>query len=197
MNLFTEYVEDLTGTGLALVPILKDAVYTVVLWRGHFPVILRVPRFPPLPADDNVTLWNRFTKSTTIRLPLHSAVAFVGGVLLVENYNLMPSFVLFSIAWLFLAMSDNINRNPSPWRQPRSFAELMGVLIWNSSPVKTIEPNQNKNEIENFLAKEAEVQTKLEQEAKEEMKEEENAEDTAWKCGDNESCGHGNKDTNL
>ena len=75
-------------------------------------------------------------------------------------------------------MSDNINRNHSPRRQPRSFAELMGVLIWNSSPVKTIEPNQNKNEIENFLAKEAEVQTKLEQEAKEEMKEEENAEDT-------------------
>jgi len=177
MDLITECVEELKETLLALVPIMKNAAFTIVFWRGHFPLRLRVFRCPPLPARDDVRFWNRYTKSATILIPLHSAVAYLGGILLVEDYNLFPSFLLFSVAWLFLATSGNVNYNPSPWRHPRSFTEIMGVLISNSSQVQTIEPNQNEDEIQKYLAKEAEAEKKLDEEAKAEIEEEEKEKD--------------------
>lgn len=172
MDLFAEYVEELKGTALALLPIVKDAAYTVVFWRGHHPLRLRVFQCPPLPAGDDISLWNRVTKSITILLPLHSAVAFVAAVLLVEDYNLFPSFLLFAVAWLFLALSGFINENPSPWRQQRSFTELGRTLASNTSTVSTIEPNQNLPEIEKFEAAKAEAEKKLEEEAEKKAKEE-------------------------
>lgn len=178
MNLFAEYVEALKEDGFALLPILKNAAYSIVFWRGHCPLRLRVFRYPPLPAsDESDSLWNRFTKNVTVLLPLNSVVAFIGGILLVENYNLLPSFVLFAIAWLFLATSGNSNHNPSPWRHRRSFPELTGVLVSNKSPVVKIEPNQNEAAIQAFMAEKAEAQQKIKQEAKEELEEEAKAHD--------------------
>lgn len=178
MDLFADYVEQLKGTGLALVPILKDAAYSVVFWRGHYPLRLPVPRFPPLPVTDNASLYSRYTKVITILLPLNSATAFIGGIVLVENYNFLPSFLLFSVAWLFLALSGSISHNPSPWRRQRTFPELMRVLITNSSPVQTIEPNQNIDEIKKYLAKQAASDAKVEEETKIMMEEEEKAQES-------------------
>jgi len=173
IDLFAEYVEDLKGTALALLPIMKNAAYTVIFWRGHHPFGLRVFRCPPLPAGDDVSRWDRFTKSITIMLPLHSVVAFIGGILLVEDYNLFPSFLLFAISWLFLALSGHIADNPDPWKHPRSFTELMSALVANTAPAQTIQPNQNEDEIKKYLAEKAEAERKRNEEAEKKAKEEE------------------------
>lgn len=177
MDLLADYVEELRVTAFSLLPILKNAAFTVVFWRGHYPIGLRVLRCPPLPADDAVSFWNRFTKRTRILLPVHSVVAFIGGILLVEDYNLFPSFLLFGIAWLFLAMSGHIADHPSPWQHPRSFADLASALISNRSSVVTIEPHQNEEEINKYLEEQAEAERKLAEEAEKRVKEEEEARD--------------------
>jgi len=177
MDLLAEYVEELKETGLALVPILKNAAFLVVFWRGHHPLRLRVFRCPPLPASNDISLWNRFTRTTTILLPLHSVVAFVAAVFLVEDYNLFPSFLMFSIAWLFLATSGHVGVHPSPWRHPRSFADLGRALVSNTSRVKTIEPNQNLQELQKYQAEKDEAKKRLNEEAENKAREEEEHED--------------------
>jgi hypothetical protein len=177
MDLLAEYVEELKETGLALVRILKNAAFLVVFWRGHHPLRLRVFRRPPLPASNEISLWNRFTRTTTVLLPLHSVVAFVAAVFLVEDYNLFPSFLLFAIAWLFLAMSGHVRDHPSPWRHPRSFADLGRALVSNTSPVKTIEPNQNLQELQKYQAQKDEAKKRLKEEAEKKAREEEEHKD--------------------
>ena len=191
MDLFADHVEELRGTAFALLPILHEAALTVLLWRGHRPLNLRVFRCPPLPTSEDVSLWSRYTKKFTILLPLHSVVAFVGGVLLVEDYNLFPSFLLFAVAWLFLATSSHIDDNPSPWRHPRSFTELMGVLVANSSPVETIEPNQNEEAIQKYLADKAAAEKKRTEAAEKNAKEEQEEKDAV---GDLEAMEDGEVD---
>lgn len=171
MDLLAEYVEELKVTGLGLLPIVKNAAYTVVLWRGHHPLSLRVFRCPPLPRGDNVSVWNRFTKSITILLPLHSVVAFAGAVLLVEDYNFFPSFLLFSVGWLFLATSGHINDHPSPWHHPRSFPELARAFVSGTSPSLAIEPNENLKAVQDYAAKKAEDEKKIQEEAEKRAKE--------------------------
>ena len=188
MDLLAEYVEELKGTGLGLLPIIKNSAYTVVFWRGHHPLRLRVFRCPPLPASDDISLWDRFTKTTTILLPLHSVVAFIAAVLLVEDYNLFPSFLLFAIAWLFLATSGHISEHPSPWRHPRSFTDLGRALTSNSSPVKTIEPNQNLQEVQKHQAEKEEAEKKLKEELEKKAREEEEHKDAV---GQLEAMGDG------
>lgn len=177
MNLFAEYAEELQSTGLALIPIMKNAAYTVLFWRGHYPLGLRVFRCPPLPAGDDISFWNRYTKSITILLPLHSVVAFVGAALLVEDYNLFPSFLLFAVGWLFLATSGHIRDNPSPWRHTRSFQELISTFVANSSSPLTIEPNQNLEEVQEYVAKKEEAEKRLKEEAEKRAKQEEKSRD--------------------
>jgi hypothetical protein len=52
---------------------------------------------------------------TELNLPIHSFVAFLMGITLVENLNLLPSYLLFSIAWFLMATYEASMKHPSPW----------------------------------------------------------------------------------
>jgi hypothetical protein len=169
-DLLAEYVEELRGYESVL-PILQEAVLTVVFWRGHYPVVIRVPQCPPMPRSDGGRLWDRYTKQITIRLPLHSVTAFVGGVLLADNFNFLPAFILFAVAWILLATSAHVTDNPSPWNNRRSFLEILNVLVTNSSPVETIQPYENKEAIEQFFAEKKEIENKREEARKKKAEE--------------------------
>lgn len=117
---------------------IADALLTVFLWRGHFPVALRLPFT---------------TKSCTFKLPLHSMVSFGWGVILARDFEKIFSFICFLVAWVLLATMEHRNSNPNPWKHTRSYFELLGVLAFNiSNGPRVIEPNENIEEIMEYDA---------------------------------------------
>ena len=178
MSLLTGYAEELQQYQL-LIPGLRDAVYSVVFWRGHFPVHLRVLQCPPLPSGEERRFWDRCTKQTTIYLPLHSMVAFIGGILLAADFSLLPSFILFGFAWFLLSTSGHFSRFPSPWENHhRTFLELCGTMLLARPAVETIEPHQNEEAVTKFHA-EKEEEYKKQKEKLEKKTAEENPQDFA------------------
>jgi hypothetical protein len=127
LNAITHYATELQGYTEILDEIV-DAMMTLFLWRGHYPVSFRLPLCKP---------W-------TVKLPLHSITAFVWGIVLARDFEMIFSFLCFWVAWILLATMGYSQSNPSPWKQPRSYWELLGVLIFNvRRPGELIEPNQN------------------------------------------------------
>lgn len=168
MDTLTSYVEELQGYQ-AILPMFKAAAFTVVLWRGHFPVKLYVPSIPPRhndPDQPSQSFVRRLFKPVTIKLPIHSIVAFLVGVLLAENYNLFPSFLLFAIGWMLLGTQEYVNSHPSPWRKKRNYWEHLMVLLFNRPFTETIDQYEQKDEVEKYIAEEALCEQKREEEAK-------------------------------
>ncbi|CAB9505695.1 expressed unknown protein [Seminavis robusta] len=140
----TSYVEELESyyseENLELVSVI---VLIILLWRGTYKV-------------------NVFGRE--MLLPVNSALLFTWGVLVTQNYNRFPSFVMFSIAWVFLISAALSRRHPSPWHQCESYrdllqgliSELLHVIIGDSSRSvlvrmkETIAANENEEEIQRY-----------------------------------------------
>jgi hypothetical protein len=167
MDTLTSYIEELQEYE-SLQYVVKEAAFTILLWRGHFPVTFWIPAVPWRPADPEhpKRFLRRLVKPVKTKLPLHSVIAFVGGIFLAENYNFFPSFLLFGIAWALIASMEYQLRNPSPWNRKRTFGELWQVLLFNRSFIDTIDPNEQKEEVEKFLADEAALAAERKEEAK-------------------------------
>ena len=116
----------------------------------------------------------RWTRPVTLKLPIHSIVAFVWGVLLTRDFDLIFSFLAFSVGWGLLATMEQAQKHPSPWNQPRSYTELLVALLLNKSYIRPhIGPNQNFDQIqeykktqETFQQAQAEVFQNIEMERK-------------------------------
>ena len=67
---------------------LEDAFVSLILWRGASIIFLPKP-----------SLRTRSIKWVNVNVPLHSLVAFIAVVNLVENPDLLPSFFFASIGW--------------------------------------------------------------------------------------------------
>lgn len=83
-----------------------------------------------------------------------------------EYHNLLPSFILFGISWLLFATSGHLSNDPSPWRNPIPFFQLSKALFFGHLDPVTIEPYQNKDEIEKHEAQKEEFKKQLKKEAK-------------------------------
>lgn len=105
---------------------IKKAAIAIFLWRGHRQVTLGRLRFS---------------------LPLHSAVAFVLAVTVIENFNLIPSYALFCIAWLLIATNEHRQKHPSPWHGSMAFLELWHALLTNKAPPVNIDPQENEGAV--------------------------------------------------
>jgi len=112
-----------------------DAVKIVILWRGHF----------------DVSFWK-----LKLKLPLHSITAFLMGIFLVENYNLIPSCTLFCITWLLFATNEERHRNPSPWMGALTIREMWYAIATGKIWQETIVADENKPLIEKYEATRAE-----------------------------------------
>lgn len=86
------------------------AAVTVFLWRGHV-------SFP----------------GTAIKLPLHSLIAYTLASYLIENWDRLPAFFFFSIAWFLLAANEHRYRHPSPWNRPMSFVGMWQALLFGDT----------------------------------------------------------------
>jgi len=165
MDTLTSFVDELQEYK-AVFPLIRSAVFTVVLWRGHLPVTLYIPSIPPRPAESEQRgLLRHLFKPVTIKLPVHSAIAFFGGILLAEDYSLFPSFLLFGIAWGLLGTMEYQNSHPSPWRKKRTYLEHLQVLLFNRTFTDTIFPDEKKDEVDRFTAEAAEREKERAEEA--------------------------------
>ena len=105
---------------------IKRAALTIMFWRGH----LRIKLY-----------------GTELNLPIHSCVAFVMGVTLIENLNLLPSYLLFSIAWLLTATYEARQTHPSPWAGTLTISDMWSSAIHNKSFPDSISEFENESAV--------------------------------------------------
>jgi hypothetical protein len=104
VHLLRSYVNEMIEMKRFLVYVVWDSVGSLIMWRGQV----------------------EFGK---IHLPLHSLLAFFGGIHLVENLHQLPAFSFFFIAWGMIASCTNRQRHPSPWHRTNSFFYYLMVLL--------------------------------------------------------------------
>mmetsp|Transcript_14204 Transcript_14204/g.34245 ORF Transcript_14204/g.34245 Transcript_14204/m.34245 type:complete len:1271 (+) Transcript_14204:143-3955(+) len=127
LETITTYVNELQSYTDCLDEIV-DAMFTLFLWRGHYPCTMKFP----------------FCKPWTVKLPLHSITAFVWGMILAHDFEKIFSFLCFWVAWVMFATMGYRQSNPSPWKQPRGYWDVLRVFLFNIGPPgESIEPNQN------------------------------------------------------
>ena len=117
---------------------ITDALTVVILWRGHYPMKLRLLLFCGRPI--------------VFQLPLHSIVAFVWATILAYDFEKFFSFFFFFIGWVFLATMEYKRKHPSLWRRPRSYGELLSILLFNDSFIRPrmIDSKENIDEIDKY-----------------------------------------------
>mmetsp|Transcript_11555 Transcript_11555/g.25337 ORF Transcript_11555/g.25337 Transcript_11555/m.25337 type:complete len:715 (+) Transcript_11555:140-2284(+) len=97
---------------------LEDVFISLVLWRGYSIITLPMPSYS-----------TRSIKWIDAGFPLHSLVAFICCVCLVENPDFLPSFFFGCIGWLLLATVERRARNPNPWNRSKSFSHFLSSLV--------------------------------------------------------------------
>jgi hypothetical protein len=107
---------------------ISQAMLTVILWRGHFDIGRR------------------------ILMPIHSMIAFLMGIFVVENFDLIPSFGLFSIAWLLLATNEHRQRTPCPWHATMTFPQMWYALVKDSTTPVAIADHENEAAVRKYEA---------------------------------------------
>lgn len=117
---------------------LEDAFKSLLLWRGKSVLNLPVPSYS-----------TRSIKWIDVDFPLHSFVAFICTISLVENPNLLPSFCFGCIGWLLLATCERRTANPNPWMRSKSFQHYLSALILGKSLMgaESIKAHENVNSI--------------------------------------------------
>jgi hypothetical protein len=145
MSAITAYKSELESY-MDILHYVTESLVTIVLWRGHCDIKLFSFKF---------------------KLPLHSMIAFLMGIFLIDNFNLLPSFWLFSIAWILLAMNEHRQKNPSPWHQTMTYAQMWHAVLANKAPPVEIADHQNEAAIRAHEQKEKERQEQEAAKAKE------------------------------
>jgi hypothetical protein len=94
----------------------------VLLWRGHY----------------EVTILGK-----TMMLPLNSLLAFFWGIVVTNNFNRFPAFLVFSIGWFMLACNEQARQNPNPWLKARRYTPLVKELVFGKASIPdAIAPNE-------------------------------------------------------
>jgi hypothetical protein len=79
-------------------------------------------------------------KSVNVLLPLHSIFVFGFGICVAEDFNLIPSFLYFSMAWLMLAKLGEQRENDNPWHHCRSYTEMWSDFATGNPSPEDIRP---------------------------------------------------------
>jgi hypothetical protein len=111
---------------------IQDALVGLFLWRGTLPVSFYQQEY---------------------RFPIHSCTAFILCVIVIERPQLFPSFLMFGIAWLLLAIMGYRRSLPDVWSRCKSYKELSEALLLgesNSGP-DSIAPFENYRDAQQFL----------------------------------------------
>jgi hypothetical protein len=136
---------------------LEDAVTTLLLWRGHFPLKIG---------------------SKELLIPIHSLNAFIVAIVLVEHPQFYPSLCFATIAWVLIAVMGWRRNNPDEWGRCQSYAEIMEKILLGKTrtPPHNIKPFQGfekaKEALEEWMKRISDAQAKAEREYIEAQEEE-------------------------
>lgn len=109
-----------------------EEVFEMALFRSHINELLTQKRYMTYSIGDAVRsliYWRGQVKVGNVWLPLHSAVVFYCSIHVVENLQLLPSFILFGCGWIMLANMFNRTAHPNPWTRGHSFMKYWSILI--------------------------------------------------------------------
>jgi hypothetical protein len=123
---------------------LEDSFVSIILWRSKTIIPIPVPRFSSLSIG-----W------VDVMVPLHSFVAFLCMISIVENLDLLPSFVFGSIGWILVATMEFRTSGPNPWRRCKSFQHYLWSLISGHGLMRPRDIAKNENSESIALREEA------------------------------------------
>lgn len=78
----------------------------------------------------------------TVELPINSFLAFGWGIAVTNNFNLFPSFCMFSLGWLMVVLNEEGLKPPSPWYQVRGYFPLLQAFILGTTIPDIIAVNE-------------------------------------------------------
>ena len=138
MKMITSLIDELTSYQVFCVYI-KDCLMNHLLWRSEETIFV-----PTLKGGKH--------GAVSFSVPIASIITFLAGIVLVERPELIPSSFFAFLAWMMLEALAYRRSNPSPWRRPRSFVELLTILILGKGmPPRIIEKHENQRETEAFV----------------------------------------------
>jgi hypothetical protein len=156
------YVAELTSYQIALFYV-KEGFYNLLLWRGNMEVELpyditrlincihQTEQFVKRQIkkgqhkSEPAPVFPKGKKGTILDLPVHSFLAFLIGITLIERPHFIPSFWMGCFGWMMLAVMELQLGDPSPWSQFLPFRDLVWILV-NGHPLKgprTIREGEN------------------------------------------------------
>ena len=119
--------------------------------------------------------------------------AFTWAILVTWDWNRLPAFLAFSVAWTLLATNEQQTRHPSRWRKCPTYYSLLNCFIRNGTTAESLEANSNLADIvaydENMekllqrIAEEKKKEAKHELELQEELGQEIDAAEAAEEVG--------------
>mmetsp|Transcript_8761 Transcript_8761/g.16537 ORF Transcript_8761/g.16537 Transcript_8761/m.16537 type:complete len:1050 (+) Transcript_8761:126-3275(+) len=137
----------------------NEDVYDVQLLRNYVNEILELKRLFFYCVGESVTslaLWRGQMKVGSLNLPVHSFIAFFGGIYVIERPHLLPGCSFLMMAWVMLASLINRLQHPSPWRKTIGFLDYLYILIHKTNPHESrrtiIKSMENSREAEIFEA---------------------------------------------
>ena len=78
---------------------------------------------------DSLLMWRGQVQVGSTVLPLHSAIAFLSGIYVVERPHLAPGFFFFTLAWAMIASMAHRRHHPSPWQRVKPFSYFLSILL--------------------------------------------------------------------
>ena len=126
---------------------VDESKYNMTLLRSHVNEIMECKRRVSYSIGDSVRsliFWRGQVKVGSVKLPLHSLVAFVIGTWVVERPHLWPSFLCFLVAWVMMANYTARRSHPLPWKQCTCMSDFVTVICTgrNSAAFSRILPQE-------------------------------------------------------
>ena len=91
---------------------ITEATKTIMFWRGHHKV--------------------RLCWCIRFGIPIHSIIAFSTSIFVVEDFNLLPAYFFFCIAWFMFATNGERQRHPSKWNNTLSCGQIWWGLTFGN-----------------------------------------------------------------
>lgn len=129
--------------------------YDIKLLRSYVNEMLEMKRFIFYTINDafmSLILWRGQLQVGRMLLPVNSALAFFGGIYIIERPHLIPGCFFLTIAWIMLASLNARLHHPDPWHQTMPFSHYLSLLLLGKSsvPSKEIQSMENHEESMNY-----------------------------------------------
>lgn len=135
----------------------NEEKFDFTLIRSYVNEMLELKRFLKYAISDAISsliMWRGQVQIGKYLLPLHSAMAFFGGIYVIERPHMIPGCFFLSIAWVMLASLNARIHHPSPWQRTLPFSHYLSLLVLGKSylPSDEIRPMQCHRESCRFEA---------------------------------------------